>query len=77
MCEDLAAGVLPAACLQQLDSANWKERLASMEEFQRVKSFSFFFFSSLMTEFMANYLMNYFSVCLKIVVPVILQQPSS
>ncbi|XP_023153325.2 cytoskeleton-associated protein 5 isoform X3 [Amphiprion ocellaris] len=35
VCEDLAAGVLPAACLQQLDSANWKERLASMEEFQR------------------------------------------
>uniref|UniRef100_A0A8C5I1M8 TOG domain-containing protein n=1 Tax=Gouania willdenowi TaxID=441366 RepID=A0A8C5I1M8_GOUWI len=34
-CEDLAAGVLPASCLQQLDSANWKERLASMEEFQR------------------------------------------
>uniref|UniRef100_A0A1A8N3F8 Cytoskeleton associated protein 5 n=1 Tax=Nothobranchius pienaari TaxID=704102 RepID=A0A1A8N3F8_9TELE len=35
-CEDLAAGVLPASCLQQLDSTNWKERLASMEEFQRV-----------------------------------------
>ncbi|XP_022071187.2 cytoskeleton-associated protein 5 isoform X4 [Acanthochromis polyacanthus] len=35
VCEDLAARVLPAACLQQLDSANWKERLASMEEFQR------------------------------------------
>ncbi|XP_013885628.1 cytoskeleton-associated protein 5 isoform X2 [Austrofundulus limnaeus] len=34
-CEDLAAGVLPASCLQQLDSTNWKERLASMEEFQR------------------------------------------
>ncbi|XP_041851943.1 cytoskeleton-associated protein 5 isoform X2 [Melanotaenia boesemani] len=34
-CEDLAAGVLPASCLQQLDSANWKERLASMEDFQR------------------------------------------
>ncbi|XP_038561240.1 cytoskeleton-associated protein 5 isoform X3 [Micropterus salmoides] len=33
--EELAAGVLPAICLQQLDSANWKERLASMEEFQR------------------------------------------
>lgn len=42
VCEDLAAGVLPASCLQQLDSSNWKERLASMEEFQRVKSFSFF-----------------------------------
>ncbi|KAK5620752.1 Cytoskeleton associated protein 5 [Crenichthys baileyi] len=35
VCEELAAGVLPASCLQQLDSANWKERLASMEEFQR------------------------------------------
>uniref|UniRef100_A0A672ZHT1 TOG domain-containing protein n=1 Tax=Sphaeramia orbicularis TaxID=375764 RepID=A0A672ZHT1_9TELE len=35
VCEDLAAGVLPASCLQQLDSANWKERLASMEEFQK------------------------------------------
>ncbi|XP_044048307.1 cytoskeleton-associated protein 5 isoform X3 [Siniperca chuatsi] len=35
VCEELAAGVLPACCLQQLDSANWKERLASMEEFQR------------------------------------------
>ncbi|CAK6966388.1 cytoskeleton-associated protein 5 isoform X3 [Scomber scombrus] len=35
VCEDLAAGVLPASCLQQLDSSNWKERLASMEEFQR------------------------------------------
>ncbi|XP_029378491.1 cytoskeleton-associated protein 5 isoform X2 [Echeneis naucrates] len=35
MCEELAANVLPASCLQQLDSANWKERLASMEEFQR------------------------------------------
>ncbi|KAK7892004.1 hypothetical protein WMY93_023967 [Mugilogobius chulae] len=34
-CEDLAKGVLPATCLQQLDSANWKERLASMEDFQR------------------------------------------
>ncbi|XP_030282809.1 cytoskeleton-associated protein 5 isoform X2 [Sparus aurata] len=33
--EELAAGVLPASCIQQLDSANWKERLASMEEFQR------------------------------------------
>lgn len=38
-CEDLAAGVLPASCLQQLDSGNWKERLASMEEFQRVTVF--------------------------------------
>ncbi|XP_067356900.1 cytoskeleton-associated protein 5 isoform X3 [Channa argus] len=35
VCEELAAGVLPASCLQQLFSANWKERLASMEEFQR------------------------------------------
>ncbi|CAL9697086.1 unnamed protein product [Knipowitschia caucasica] len=35
VCEDLARGVLPATCLQQLDSANWKERLASMEDFQR------------------------------------------
>ncbi|XP_075998048.1 cytoskeleton-associated protein 5 isoform X2 [Genypterus blacodes] len=35
VCEERAAAVLPAACLQQLDSANWKERLASMEEFQR------------------------------------------
>ncbi|XP_034031603.1 cytoskeleton-associated protein 5 isoform X2 [Thalassophryne amazonica] len=35
MCEERAAAVLPASCLQQLDSANWKERLASMEEFQR------------------------------------------
>ncbi|KAM4618375.1 cytoskeleton-associated protein 5 [Polymixia lowei] len=34
-CEERAAAVLPASCLQQLDSANWKERLASMEEFQR------------------------------------------
>ncbi|RVE72144.1 hypothetical protein OJAV_G00059000 [Oryzias javanicus] len=35
VCEDLAAGVLPQYCLQVLDSANWKERLASMEEFQK------------------------------------------
>uniref|UniRef100_A0A3Q3Q5X5 TOG domain-containing protein n=1 Tax=Monopterus albus TaxID=43700 RepID=A0A3Q3Q5X5_MONAL len=35
VCEELAARVLPASCLQQLDSVNWKERLASMEEFQR------------------------------------------
>ncbi|XP_056243046.1 cytoskeleton-associated protein 5 isoform X2 [Seriola aureovittata] len=35
VCEELAANVLPGSCLQQLDSANWKERLASMEEFQR------------------------------------------
>ncbi|XP_034389855.1 cytoskeleton-associated protein 5 isoform X2 [Cyclopterus lumpus] len=35
VCEERAASVLPASCGQQLDSANWKERLASMEEFQR------------------------------------------
>ncbi|CAL8357879.1 unnamed protein product [Lota lota] len=35
VCEQRAAAVLPATCLAQLDSANWKERLASMEEFQR------------------------------------------
>ncbi|XP_056137705.1 cytoskeleton-associated protein 5 isoform X2 [Lampris incognitus] len=35
VCEERAAVVLPASCLQQLGSANWKERLASMEEFQR------------------------------------------
>ncbi|XP_019733715.1 cytoskeleton-associated protein 5 [Hippocampus comes] len=35
VCEERAAEVLPASCLEQLDSANWKERLASMEEFQR------------------------------------------
>lgn len=45
VCEELAAGVLPASCLQQLDSANWKERLASMEEFQRVWSYLFNLFS--------------------------------
>lgn len=38
VCEELAAAVLPASCLQQLDSANWKERLASMEEFQKVRA---------------------------------------
>lgn len=36
MCEEKAAAVLPASCMQLLDSGNWKERLASMEEFQRV-----------------------------------------
>uniref|UniRef100_H3CGY6 Cytoskeleton associated protein 5 n=1 Tax=Tetraodon nigroviridis TaxID=99883 RepID=H3CGY6_TETNG len=35
VCEELAAAALPATCLQQLDSANWKERLASMEDFQK------------------------------------------
>ncbi|KAM4722678.1 cytoskeleton-associated protein 5 isoform 2-T4 [Rhinophrynus dorsalis] len=34
-CEERAAAVLPASCMQQLDSSNWKERLASMEEFQK------------------------------------------
>lgn len=36
VCEEKAAAVLPASCIQQLDSGNWKERLASMEEFQKV-----------------------------------------
>ncbi|XP_059917164.1 cytoskeleton-associated protein 5 isoform X3 [Gadus macrocephalus] len=35
VCEQRAALVLPASCLEHLDSANWKERLASMEEFQK------------------------------------------
>ncbi|KAK3536056.1 hypothetical protein QTP70_026011 [Hemibagrus guttatus] len=35
VCEEKAAAVLPVSCMQLLDSANWKERLASMEEFQR------------------------------------------
>uniref|UniRef100_A0A9R1SCY8 Cytoskeleton associated protein 5 n=2 Tax=Cyprinus carpio TaxID=7962 RepID=A0A9R1SCY8_CYPCA len=35
VCEEKAAAVLPASCMQLLDSGNWKERLASMEEFQR------------------------------------------
>uniref|UniRef100_UPI00398EDFBA cytoskeleton-associated protein 5 isoform X2 n=1 Tax=Pristiophorus japonicus TaxID=55135 RepID=UPI00398EDFBA len=35
VCEERAAAVLPASCLQQLDSSNWKERLASIEEFQK------------------------------------------
>ncbi|NXU51845.1 CKAP5 protein, partial [Turnix velox] len=34
-CEEKAAAVLPASCIQQLDSGNWKERLACMEEFQK------------------------------------------
>ncbi|XP_062868509.1 cytoskeleton-associated protein 5-like isoform X2 [Trichomycterus rosablanca] len=33
VCEDKAVAVLPASCIQMLDSANWKERVASMEEF--------------------------------------------
>uniref|UniRef100_A0A8C8LX69 TOG domain-containing protein n=1 Tax=Oncorhynchus tshawytscha TaxID=74940 RepID=A0A8C8LX69_ONCTS len=35
VCEERSAAVLPASCMQLLDSANWKERLASMEEFQK------------------------------------------
>uniref|UniRef100_A0A670Z0A0 Cytoskeleton associated protein 5 n=1 Tax=Pseudonaja textilis TaxID=8673 RepID=A0A670Z0A0_PSETE len=35
MCEEKASAVLPEVCLQQLDSGNWKERLACMEEFQK------------------------------------------
>ncbi|KAJ8349386.1 hypothetical protein SKAU_G00245160 [Synaphobranchus kaupii] len=35
VCVEKAAAVLPASCMQQLDSGNWKERLASMEEFQK------------------------------------------
>ncbi|CAH2325956.1 cytoskeleton-associated 5-like isoform X1 [Pelobates cultripes] len=34
-CEEKAAAVLPASCMQLFDSGNWKERLASMEEFQK------------------------------------------
>ncbi|KAG7257363.1 hypothetical protein CRUP_022799 [Coryphaenoides rupestris] len=33
VCEERAAAVLSADCMQKLDSSNWKERLASMEEF--------------------------------------------
>ncbi|XP_053369501.1 cytoskeleton-associated protein 5-like [Clarias gariepinus] len=33
VCEEKAAAVLPASCMQMLESANWKERVASMEEF--------------------------------------------
>ncbi|XP_009997850.1 PREDICTED: cytoskeleton-associated protein 5 isoform X3 [Chaetura pelagica] len=35
VCEEKAAAVLPASCIQQLHSGNWKERLACMEEFQK------------------------------------------
>ncbi|ETE68319.1 Cytoskeleton-associated protein 5, partial [Ophiophagus hannah] len=35
MCEEKASAVLPEVCIQQLDSGNWKERLACMEEFQK------------------------------------------
>ncbi|KAG7327799.1 hypothetical protein KOW79_009405 [Hemibagrus wyckioides] len=31
--EEKASAVLPASCMQMLDSANWKERVAAMEEF--------------------------------------------
>ncbi|KAM9545570.1 cytoskeleton-associated protein 5-like isoform 1-T2 [Salvelinus alpinus] len=36
VCDELAAAVLPAPCVEMLDSSNWKERLASMEEFYQV-----------------------------------------
>lgn len=36
VCEEWATGVLPASCVQQLDSANWKDRLAAMKEFLTV-----------------------------------------
>uniref|UniRef100_A0A4W5P0I9 Cytoskeleton associated protein 5 n=1 Tax=Hucho hucho TaxID=62062 RepID=A0A4W5P0I9_9TELE len=36
VCDELAAAVLPASCVKMLDSSNWKERLASMEEFYQV-----------------------------------------
>ncbi|XP_041074524.1 cytoskeleton-associated protein 5-like isoform X2 [Polyodon spathula] len=35
VCEEKASAVLPSSCMQLLDSGNWKERLASMEEFQK------------------------------------------
>ncbi|XP_038619954.1 cytoskeleton-associated protein 5 isoform X1 [Tachyglossus aculeatus] len=35
VCEEKASVVLPPSCIQLLDSSNWKERLASMEEFQK------------------------------------------
>ena len=35
--EERAAAVLPASCVQLLGSANWKERLASMEEYLQVQ----------------------------------------
>ncbi|XP_007497455.1 cytoskeleton-associated protein 5 [Monodelphis domestica] len=35
VCEERASVVLPPSCLQLLDSGNWKERLACMEEFQK------------------------------------------
>uniref|UniRef100_A0A8C8GQF7 TOG domain-containing protein n=1 Tax=Oncorhynchus tshawytscha TaxID=74940 RepID=A0A8C8GQF7_ONCTS len=36
VCDELAAAVLPASCVKMLDSSNWKERLASMEEFYQL-----------------------------------------
>lgn len=36
VCEEKAAAVLPVSCVQMLDSANWKERVAAMEEFLKV-----------------------------------------
>ncbi|XP_069327402.1 cytoskeleton-associated protein 5 isoform X1 [Eulemur rufifrons] len=35
VCEEKASVVLPPTCIQVLDSSNWKERLACMEEFQK------------------------------------------
>uniref|UniRef100_A0A8C5ZML4 Cytoskeleton-associated protein 5 n=1 Tax=Marmota marmota marmota TaxID=9994 RepID=A0A8C5ZML4_MARMA len=35
VCEEKASVVLPPTCIQLLDSSNWKERLACMEEFQK------------------------------------------
>ncbi|XP_023566345.1 cytoskeleton-associated protein 5 [Octodon degus] len=35
ICEEKASAVLPPTCIQLLDSSNWKERLACMEEFQK------------------------------------------
>ncbi|KAM8815141.1 cytoskeleton-associated protein 5 isoform 2-T3 [Rhynchonycteris naso] len=35
VCEEKASAVLPATCIQLLDSSNWKERLACMEDFQK------------------------------------------
>ncbi|XP_062987482.1 cytoskeleton-associated protein 5-like [Elgaria multicarinata webbii] len=34
-CELEAAAVLPASCLQHLDSSNWKERISCLETFER------------------------------------------
>ncbi|XP_051000069.1 cytoskeleton-associated protein 5 [Acomys russatus] len=35
VCEEKASAALPSTCIQLLDSSNWKERLACMEEFQK------------------------------------------